>query len=126
MRTTMLRSAFWICVLAILAMSLMPPVPQMPTTGWDKSNHMLGFAVLAVLAHWALPGRTALALLGLVAFGGLIEILQSLTPYRQADFADLIADGAGLLVGEGLARLLTWWRPHWRTTVQVPAQRRRG
>ena len=112
------RGALVLCMAAILALSLAPPSADLPTTGWDKSNHMLGFAALAVLAHWAWPGRTVLAMLGLLAFGGLIEILQSLTPYRQADFADLVADGAGLLIGEGLARLLVWWRPSWRATVR--------
>jgi len=93
-------------MLALLVLSLMPPSPRLPTTGWDKSNHMLGFAMLALLAHRAWPGRTLIVLAGLLAYGGLIEVLQSFTPNRFAEFGDLVADGVGLLAGEGIARLL--------------------
>ncbi|RYH70059.1 MAG: VanZ family protein [Alcaligenaceae bacterium] len=98
--------AFWICALAVLVLSLMPPGAPMPTTGWDKSNHLLGFGVLALLGHWAYPGRTAIVLAGLLAYGGLIEVLQSFTPDRFAEFDDLIADGLGLALGEAVARLV--------------------
>jgi VanZ family protein len=108
MRTTMLRSAFWVCVLAILAMSLMPPVPQMPTTGWDKSNHMLGFAVLMLLGRWAYPGRTMFLVCGLLAYGALIELLQSLTADRFAEWEDLLADGLGLFAGWVLGQMMAW------------------
>lgn len=108
MRMTMLRSAFWVCVLAILVMSLMPPVPQMPTTGWDKSNHMLGFAVLMLLGRWAYPGRTVLLVCTLLAYGALIELLQSLTPARFAEWADLLADALGLFAGWALGQMAAW------------------
>jgi VanZ family protein len=108
MRTTMLRSAFWVCVLAILAMSLMPPVPQMPTTGWDKSNHMLGFAVLMLLGRGAYPGRTVFLVCSLLAYGVLIELLQSLTPARFAEWGDLLADGFGLFAGWALGQMMAW------------------
>ena len=89
----------------------MPAVPAMPTTGWDKSNHALAFAVLALLTNQAYPGRIATVLLGLLAFGGLIEILQSFTPDHVADWQDFLADGIGLalawsfsMLGHGVAR----------------------
>ena len=39
--------------------------------------------------------------LGLIAFGELIEILQSLLTYRNAEWLDLVGDIAG--IGAGLA-----------------------
>jgi len=33
------------------------------------------------------------------AYGALIEILQSFTTFRSADWHDLLADGLGLLLG---------------------------
>lgn len=36
--------AFGIVALAVLVLALMPTVPHMPTTGWDKTNHLLAFA----------------------------------------------------------------------------------
>ncbi|MDP9911799.1 VanZ family protein [Variovorax boronicumulans] len=99
--------AFWACVCAILVLSLAPSSTPMPSTGWDKSNHALAFAVLAFLAHKAWPGRMWL-LPSLLAYGALIEILQSFTPDRYAEWSDLWADGFGLLVGEMFARLTRW------------------
>lgn len=97
------RWMFWACVLGVLALSLLPLSPQLPTTGWDKTNHLLAFSVLTILGNQAYRGRTAMVLLGLLAYGGLIEILQSFTPDRMAEWADLLADSLGLAVG-GLLR----------------------
>jgi len=95
-----------IAMLGLLVLSLMPAALPIPSTGWDKSNHALGFAVLAFLAYWAWPGRIPLSLLGLLGYGALIEVLQSLTPDRMAEWSDLWADGVGLLVGTAVALLL--------------------
>lgn len=108
MRTTLLRSAFWMCALTLLVLALMPPVPQMPTTGWDKSNHMLGFAVLMLLGRWAYSGRTVLLVFGLLVYGASIELLQSLTPSRFAEWGDLLADGLGLCAGWAIGQAMAW------------------
>lgn len=88
-----------LCVVA--ALSLLPLGPDAPTTGWDKTNHLLAFAWLSILACLAWPRRTASALAGLLLYGGLIELLQSFTGYRFAEWGDLLADALGLLLG--------WW-----------------
>ena len=93
---------------AVMVLSLMPTAVPLPTTGWDKSNHFLAFMVLGWLGMRAFPGRTLAVLTGLLAYGGLIEVLQSLTPSRVAEWGDLLADGLGLLLGTGLAALLAW------------------
>ena len=91
---------------SVLALCLMPPAQHLPSTGWDKANHALAFAVLAVLGLAAYPARAARVLPGLLAFGAAIELLQSLTGYRTAEWFDLLADAAGLLIGWQLARWL--------------------
>ena len=93
-----------VAMLAILILSLLPPSSDLPTTGWDKSNHMLGFGTLGLLGVRGWPGRAVAVLAALLAYGGLIEVLQSLTPYRSAEWADLFADGVGLGVGLLVAR----------------------
>ena len=40
---------------------------------------------------------------GLAFYGILIEVLQSFTPTRQAEFLDLVADLAGILLGWALS-----------------------
>lgn len=101
-----LRIAFWVCAVAVLILSLAPVTTPMPSTGWDKTNHLLAFSTLAFLGRGAYPGRTVTVLVGLLAYGGLIEVLQSFTPDRSAEWTDLLADGVGVLLGEMLARLL--------------------
>ena len=100
----------WLLALAMLtlmALSLAPATTPLPSTGWDKTNHLLGFALLAFLGQRAFPGRTVAVLCGLLAYGGLIEILQSFTPDRVAEMGDLLADGLGLLIGALAAQLLS-------------------
>lgn len=98
--------AFWACVSAVIVLALMPTATQVPSTGWDKGNHLLAFTVLAVLGLRAYPVHTVAVLLGLLIFGGLIELLQSLTPDRMAEWADWLADSLGLLLGWGI--VLGW------------------
>jgi len=103
------RLAFGLCVLAVLVLALMPNDVPIPSTGWDKSNHLLAFSIMALLGVRAFPGRTMAVLAGLLAYGVLIEVLQSFTPSRSADWHDVVADGVGLAVGWGtghLARLV--------------------
>jgi VanZ family protein len=102
------RWAFLSCVLAVLVLALMKPMHHMPTTGWDKANHALAFFVLAVLGASAYPGRLLRVLAGLLAYGALIEVLQGLSGYRDAEWLDLVADAVGLaLAWPLLRRLLT-------------------
>lgn len=114
---------------AVLTLSLMPPGPQLPSTGWDKANHALGFALLGWLGLQAFTTRPVAVLLGLLAYGGLIELLQSLSAYRMAEWADLWADALGLLIGALAYFVGAWsWR-QWRLRRAEDAAvqgRRRG
>ncbi len=91
-------------LVVVTAMSLLPLGPQTPSTGWDKTDHLLGFGLLAILACQSWPQRNMAALAGLLAYGGLIEVLQSFTGYRFAEWNDLLADALGLLLGWSLLR----------------------
>lgn len=100
------RLPFWICLIAVLVLALLPPSIDMPTTGWDKLNHALAFGVLALLSSRAYPGHYLRLLILLLAYGGLIEVLQSFTTYRFAEWADLLADGIGLVMALLLVKLV--------------------
>jgi VanZ family protein len=85
---------FWCAMVLALVLALMPLPPQLPGAPSDKVQHILGFLVLAVLARWAYPATTTLLLLvGLSAFGALIEVAQAIPQLnRDPDLVDWIAD----------------------------------
>jgi len=93
------------CTASILYLSLIP-VPPAVSTGWDKSNHALGMAVVTLLAHrsahlkpWALYFAFGYSLL----LGIAIELLQGwCTTTRSAEWLDLVAD----LVGSAIMIIL--------------------
>ncbi|MCZ4304054.1 VanZ family protein [Zoogloeaceae bacterium G21618-S1] len=103
----MLRLFFWAALVAVLVLSLVPvPAGHMVFSWQDKLEHVLAFFALGVLASLAWPGRTAMLVIGLLAYGGLIEVAQSFTAYRMGDAADWLADALGI----GLAMVLGAWR----------------
>ena len=104
-RRLYLRWAFALCLAVVLILALMPPRALVPPTGWDKASHVLAFAVLAILGAASYPQRKTPVLLGLVAYGGMIELLQALTGYRSAEWRDLVADGVGVVLGWHLPSL---------------------
>ena len=99
------RWLFWFAMAATLLLSLLPPSGIPPAlTFWDKAQHALGFVVLAWLAL-ASGMRTQRVLVGLLLWGAVIELLQSLTSWRQGDVWDWVADAVGVLMGCLLYRL---------------------
>lgn len=95
--------AFASCLISVLALALMKNPSALLNTGWDKANHTLAFAVLTLLGSLAFPSRRCWLLLGLFAYGVLIENLQLLTGYRFGEYQDLFADAVGMLIGYLLA-----------------------
>jgi VanZ family protein len=67
---------------------------------YDKIQHLGAYAILAGLATLATGARKGWlwALLGLVALGGALEIVQGLVG-RDADIRDEIANTLGVIVG---------------------------
>jgi len=96
---------FWCCLTGVLVLSLMPSSARLPDTGWDKSNHLLAFMALAVTGLKAHPQSRTLLFASLLAYGGLIEVLQSFTLDRMAEWADLLAYGLGLGIGWAVVQL---------------------
>lgn len=98
----------WLVVL-VGWLALSPAPPETLSSGWDKLNHAGAFAALTVVGVFASPRSRnhRLALLGAVfCFGGLIEIAQSFTPTRSAEWADLLADAIGMAAGVMLTVLI--------------------
>lgn len=92
-------------VVCFLAFSPRPPDPL--STGWDKLNHGAAFTALTMTALLAFPRPYRalwVVLLGLLVFGGLIEVVQGFVPNRSSEWADLLADALGILAGT----IVTW------------------
>ncbi|OGX91696.1 VanZ family protein [Hymenobacter coccineus] len=100
----------------------MPDTPAWTLLSFDTAAHAAVFGVMAALAWFSLrrqrrwpllAQQAALAVLvGCVAFGGLIEILQYVMAQgRHAEWSDLISDGIGALVALVPITFLARYRP---------------
>src|SRR3546814_1697566 len=94
-------------------------MPSLETS--DKVQHFGAYAVLALCGVLGWPRGRALALTvgGLIAAGLCIELLQMLVPGRSAEFADGVADIAGVAVGAATALLLRRLPAPKRTAGQI-------
>jgi VanZ family protein len=98
--------AGWLGVAITLAVSLMPPALDTSGSHVDKLVHLAGYAVLTFWwAQLVIRRRWRLAV-AVVLFGIMIELLQGLTPNRQPDLLDALANSGGALIGWLAARLL--------------------
>ncbi len=98
------RLAGIVLLLAVLATTIMPTLWLWPPPGKfplsDKWLHLLTFVFLSLWftgqyarsSYWRL-------VVGLTAFGVLIEVGQGMIPYRSAEWMDLIADIFGIGIG---------------------------
>ena len=88
--------------LAVCWLAFAPVPPPEADLGWDKANHLLAFAALggtAALSGWTLRARRRVVAVGLLAFGGFIELVQSGIPGRSGEWHDLLADAIGIAIG---------------------------
>ena len=100
------RAAGWLGVILTLALSLMPPALDVSGGHSDKIVHLAGYALLTFWwAQLVTRQRWKLAF-AIVLFGLAIEGLQGLTPDRQPDLLDALANSSGVLLGWLAARLL--------------------
>jgi len=84
---------------------------------WDKLNHFVAFAVLAMLLDYSFPNKKfGLWKFGsLCGYGILLELVQYYLPDRFFSLFDICADGLGIC--------LYWFCGHW--LVYVPGLKTR-
>src|SRR6056297_1808075 len=101
----MTRSVTLALALTIAALTLTLASDPQGIPGLDKIAHLLAFAALAAPMGFCYPRHWRAVALGVLAYGGLIEIVQPVMG-RSAEWADFLADGLGALLGAwGAARL---------------------
>ena len=105
---------FWPGLALVTWGELTPSPPHLGMHVWDKLLHFTAYFGLSGMASLSLSSRRAVfyAVLALIAFGGLLEIVQGMTG-RDAEWLDEAANtlGATLAHSSGLAFLRLVDRP---------------
>lgn len=104
------RLVFCIAVLTTLFFAWLPHPPVL--IAYDKAQHGLAFAVLAVLGRTAYPRYPwQFLLLTLAGLGALIELVQLIPQlHRTCDIYDWYADVFAILIGLALHTSITLFR----------------
>lgn len=117
---SMRRVAIVVVILGVLAVWIACLVP-MPSGGSfqykDKLEHIAAYLIQAASLAILFPRQRRWILLGFLCQGALIELLQGLSGYRSAEWADMAANSAGIVLGLALSysalarRASHWLRP---------------
>ncbi|MDP8566881.1 VanZ family protein [Methylophilus aquaticus] len=110
---TLFKCIFLACfvLLTYLLLIEMAPAPH-ASLYKDKLQHIVAFGGVAFWGVWAFANYQRWVLVGLILFGGLMEVLQGLlTVTRQPSVFDWLADIVGILLAWWLAAILKrWWK----------------
>mgnify|MGYP005841635317 CR=1 FL=1 len=105
LQSLLMYQPLWRAILILSAMAILylattnDPYP-IPSASSDKLNHLLAFIELTIASRLAWPGLSRVwIILGVMAFGLAIELIQAQLPYREFSLLDLAADGAGIAIG---------------------------
>ncbi|MFA7400303.1 MAG: VanZ family protein [Sideroxydans sp.] len=94
----------WVAIVSYLSLMSNPPEP-VSFDGVDNLEHALAYTLLMLWFCQIVVARRARILLfiAFVAMGVAIEILQGFGGYRYFEYADMLANTTGVLIGFGLA-----------------------
>lgn len=89
----------WLGLGIVIILSLLPS-PYLPPSpiSWDKAQHTLAYAFLMLWFWQAFPRSWHWPLL-LFCVGCMLELLQANTSYRFGDWADILANTFGVMLG---------------------------
>lgn len=100
-------SLFLALIVAVLALGPGTPGPE-GVPGLDKLGHLIAFGAIAAPLAWRFPHHWRAVALAVLAYGGMIEIVQPAFG-RAAEWGDLLADGIGAFGGAFLGARLGRW-----------------
>jgi len=96
---------FWPALAVVAWGELTPHPPRLEgPLMWDKLDHFTAYFGLTLLASlgWGLRRSLVWVFLGIVALGGVLEILQTMVG-RDGEWGDFAANDLGALAGLGVA-----------------------
>lgn len=98
---------FTLLMLAVITLASLWPLAQLPAVpGSDKTHHLIAYAALVIPVALARPKRWRGLVALMLLWSGAIELVQPLAN-RYGEWLDLVANGAGLVLGIALVAL---WR----------------
>lgn len=111
LRPIVISSTLTIVFLAIITLLSLAPIQlngSFGPVGVDKVYHVVAYCCLAFPLPLARLRLTTWVILGVIACGGSIELIQYLFA-REASWGDFVANGIGAIVGAAIARQLGLW-----------------
>ena len=111
LRPIVIGSTVTIVFLAIITFLSLAPIQlsgSFGPVGVDKVYHVVAYFCLALPLPLARPRLTTWVVLGVIACGGSIELIQY-SFGREASLGDFVANGIGAIVGAVIARQLGLW-----------------
>jgi VanZ family protein len=96
------RRTLFVLYVAAMLVAFFVPVPAVPVSlpnQFDKMVHVGIFFGFALLLHFDRRPRPWITLLVSLAFAGVVELVQSLVPYRSGEWWDFVAGAAGAGLG---------------------------
>ena len=105
------RVIAWVCVAAIIVLSLVSPALRPVTKLPHNLEHLAIFAITGLALGLGYPGRLVRNMALLAIFAGAIELAQFVTPGRHPRLIDFVVDAASACAGAMLAALIARWKP---------------
>lgn len=110
----LIKSTFWCALIFAFVMAVLPHPSAFPGEPSDKVQHIVAFLVLTTLALFAYPRSSRRVITaGLIAFGALIEVIQSLPALnRDSSFLDWVADTGAIVFIIAISMVIQKLRNH--------------
>ena len=99
--TPLWQSTAWLLVAMVVYLSLAADLPEIPGEGSDKYGHLIAYGVMMfwfAQIYGTLRTRIVIAL-GLVLLGVTLEFIQGHIGYRTFDYADMLSNAVGVILG---------------------------
>lgn len=102
------RTIPFVCYAVLVAFLSLQPGDGSIVGPFDKLAHFVTYGIFAILAHsMHLSARHfVLVCIGIVGYGGLLEVAQSFVPGREMSALDLFANALGVAIGAAFGLLL--------------------
>ena len=114
----------FLVIITLLSLAPIHPSGSFGPVGVDKVYHVVAYFCFAFPLPLTRPRLTAWVVLGVIAFGGSIELIQYLFG-REVSFGDFVANGIGAIAGAVIARqlgLLFFWSGEFNNVNNQPMQ----